>query len=248
MVAAAVSGRRTIRTDVAEDGERAMMALTAQMEFCAKSYCHCQKTEEMVFDECVEFMVERFGMLNIGEIRQAFRLAAAGELENVTLEAYFGTFTVGMLGKLLFAYCEYRKRVVAEVVAAEKLAEYAETVELRSEKHDLTNWSEKRLAWLRGKEDLSVEHCTAFDFEHFKGLGELELPDEARRKLLWKDALALAFGDVNDAALRGDFGAKQLLLKLGAGQKDEGFYQKRLMYYRRLLVVDWIKSIDLVHP
>jgi hypothetical protein len=240
-VSAAVS-KNTIRVDVTQSGERALIALSAELEFCVKSFTSCPKTDDFVFDECVEFVIERFGFLNISEIRQAFRRAAAGEL-GVSLDAYYGTFTVGMLGKVLSAYVEeVRNAVVAEVVQAEKRVEFAQAKALASSNHDFDAWGRRRLEYLCGKEDLSANDCTIFDFEFFCA-GRLTFTQDEKR-LLWSNAYGLALGDYQNRAARGDYSARCVLRD---PLKDAGFNLSRINWYKRLLVIAWVSIQKSVH-
>ncbi len=52
--------------------------------------------------------------MSIGELEQAFSLAAAGKFEGVNLETYFGKFTITILGKILKAYDKTRNKVIKE--------------------------------------------------------------------------------------------------------------------------------------
>lgn len=235
-IVGAVSEGNTIRALVKEDATMATTALTAEFEDCARSYTGCVNTSEMVFDECVEFLATQFGALNIGEVRHAFRLAAAGELGEVNLKAYHGVFTVAMLGEVLTAYMVYRGRIVAEVSRLE-----SEIRQETRERPDLSGWEDERLEFLRNKEGLSADDCIVFDFEVFKD-EVLELPKE-EKELLWKDAYALALGDFQDRAGRGDYSARRVLQNPTGNQ---GFGEVRIAWYKRLLVVNWVKN-SIVH-
>lgn len=241
-----------VRSVVDQDTIRANMpgvipALVLELSQCAQQYTGCVKTDELVFDECVEFVTTRFGWLNIMEIRSAFRLAAAGELGEVKLEAYFGTFTVAMLGKVLNAYKDYRERVVKEIREAEKAEQFSDAVILESKlaatDWDYTKWPERRLQKLLSIQDLSVEHCTAHDFDYFVKPLVGTIPEE-EKKVDWKDAWTLAVGDIQtEAHLTKSLHLQDVLRKINIGEQSDALDNRRMVYYKRLLVKRWIESL-----
>ena len=82
-------------------------ALQLEVKHCAATYCAAPNTLTDTMDECVLFAIAHFGFLCPSEIRQAFRLAAAGKIE-ADLNAYNGAFSVRILGEVLSAYEDYR--------------------------------------------------------------------------------------------------------------------------------------------
>lgn len=217
---------------------KSIPALVLELSQCAQQYTGCVKTDELVFDECVEFTTTRFGWLNIMEIRSAFRLAAAGELGEINLQAYYGTFTVAMLGKVLAAYKEYRERVTAEIRLAEKEAEIEQAQVFKSEKWDSEAWKQDRLEMLLSMENLSADYCTVYDFQCFVEPHLSDMSDDEKR-VDWKDAWALTVADFQDMAGRGNYSARKVLQNPA---NDEGFKLGRLNWYKRLLVKRWIES------
>lgn len=245
-VQAAVSEGKTIRAIVEQSVTNAMLALSAELEDCARTYTGCAKTDDLVFDEAVEFVIERFGYLNISEIRQAFRLAGAGEIGPVKLEAYFGTFTIVMLGSVLSAYKTYRDKISAAVVFAEKEAGLTRHEELSSRNHDRKKWAEGRLAGLLGNEGLSVDGCMVYDHEYFTESGQMEYSEEEKREA-WKDAYPLTIREYQGRLESGSVGVQFVLQKVANQQHDEGFQATRIMFAKRLLVLRWIEKLRTQH-
>ena len=240
MVSAVVAGD-TIRRAVTENSALTLTALTVELEGCARDYTGCANTPEGTFDECVEFVMTRFGWLNIKELREAFRLAAAGELGNVSLAAYHGLFTVGILGNVLAAYKEYRDRISAEVAKAEKEVVYTEVQVLQSTNWDSAGWSERRLKTLLELEEPHHRHFTAYDYDHFTTTGQMPISDEAKLAA-WKDAYPIAHAEVVAGALSGNQSLRFFLEKINAGKPDEGFKAKRMVIAKQLLVFRWIEQ------
>lgn len=240
LVSQAVLEQIRIRAMLVENEGHALALLAVELQTCAIQYTGCVKTDDLVFDECVEFIIERFAGLHIDEIRHAFRLAASGELGEIKLEAYFGTFTVAMLGRILTAYEQYRKKIVADVMEANRKAGFAQAQILKSINWNSDEWAQGRLNFFGSKSEFSVDDVSAADFFYFVQ-DKVELP-EPERRLDWQKAWDLAILDVQKAIGRGEVGAAALLRKVQSGLKDEGFRDKRINYYRRLLALRWITS------
>lgn len=239
LVQAAVTDGRTIRANAQVDSYSLALSLTAELQDCAMQYAGCPNTDTSVFDEAVEFVVAQFGYLSLGEIRHAFRLAAANELDGVGLETYYGLFTVGMLGKLLAGYKSYRDRITSEVLKAEKEAGFAQAQVVKSEQWDSGKWAARRLEVLQGIEDHG--QATAYDYDFFTSAGTIEVTQEQKEQA-WKDAFFVAQAEVQDSVLRGDWSMKRVLDKIVAGQKDDGFSAKRMVIAKQLLVFRWVES------
>ena len=233
-VIASVVDMDTIRSN----GAASVPLLVIELEKCARQYTGCVKTEDLVFDECVEFVMLRFGFLNINEIREAFRLAAAGELGEVKLEAYFGTFTVAMLGKVLAAYRNYRERISKEVRAAEIKHQYAQTFELASQNHDSEAWIRTRREKLTTNLDLTAHDVTVYDFACFEKEILAALTEDEKRPA-WEKAWQMTVADYQDMVLRGNLSACRVLEN---PIKHEGFNHNRKDWYKRLLVVTWAQK------
>ena len=95
----------------------------------AKDYGARNGLDPFVLDECTRFVLEKFPMIAIPEIRAAYRSWASGEIETGNAEMYGGTMDVRQLGKVLSAWVEYRNKIYfnyckeAERIAAEKKEE-----------------------------------------------------------------------------------------------------------------------------
>ncbi len=245
LVSKAVLEQVRIRAMLVENEAHAIALLAAELQVRAKQYTGCVKTDDMVFDECVEFVIERFGGLHIDEIRHAFRLAASGELGEVSLDAYFGTFTVAMLGKVLIAYEEYRKKIGKAVMEAERKAGFAESQVLKSTNWDSEQWARGRMSFFMSGREIAVDDVSVADFKYFVD-GKFDFPQSEKRED-WQKAWDLSIADVQASIGRGEVGMSVLLNKVQDGGHDEGFRDKRIKYYKRLLVLRWAKTTQSVH-
>jgi hypothetical protein len=94
------------------------LKVSAVIALCAKLYCGMKEQGTIVetIQECTRLVYKKFGSMGIHEIREAFLMASANEFENVSMTAYYGTFTVSMLGDILSAYSKYRNRVISKFI------------------------------------------------------------------------------------------------------------------------------------
>lgn len=118
-IVAAANAGTTINSLRKSDALKCSTALQIEIEDCAVAYCAAPNTEGETITECVCFVLTQFGHLNIGEIREAFRLAAAGKID-VNLNAYHGLFSVRILGDVLGTYADYRAQIAREARAQEE--------------------------------------------------------------------------------------------------------------------------------
>jgi hypothetical protein len=102
--------------------EEMMLTLPAAIELIALSYCGAVLGERLMDTvmECYDFLKDGYPALALEEIKRAFVLATNGTIE-ADLIAYYGNFTVGMLGKVLMAYMVYRNRIQNRLKHAEKV-------------------------------------------------------------------------------------------------------------------------------
>lgn len=107
---------RTIGAMMKAGGMEPVVLLHTEVKFCAATYCAAPNTEREVIEESARFIASKFGHMNVNEIREAFRLAAAGQID-ASLNAYYGMFSVSILGKVLSAYDDHRTQAYREVRA-----------------------------------------------------------------------------------------------------------------------------------
>jgi len=243
-VAKSVAGA-TIRSGIAEDLEVFTTALLAELEACAKQYTGCPNTKDMVFSEAAEFVVDRFGGLNIAEIRLAFRLAAAGEFEGVTLRAYFGTFTVGMLGEILAAYKEYRAEAVRTARGLENETVALESGEERKRRHDMDAWEERRIKTLKMLRQPTIDQVTVYDYEFLTRRGEIALTEQQKKAMFqrrFEAAVADLSRDMDNATGCQKLEISRVIENARQGRYSEGFTAVMVRVGRRLAVLDWLEA------
>ncbi len=84
--------------------------LIVRIQLIAEAYGARQQVSDVVLHACKTLIQNRFSMLSLEEISIAFRMAAAREFKNVELEVYGGVWNASILGKVLGAYMEYRRK------------------------------------------------------------------------------------------------------------------------------------------
>lgn len=244
------NGPQNIRAMVVANEATALVKLSAELEFAATSYCGAAKTDMSIFDECMDFTVRRFGHLACDEIREAFRLAAAGELGDVNMQSYYGLFTVTMLGAVLNAYDEYRNRIVAALRRAENEAYHA-AKEASRQPHDSAVWMNNRTDQLLALDNPQQSDVTAYDHDFLEKNGWMANDKEAK-EAAWLEAKALAIAQVSEemqgcnSTMR--VGLQKILKDVEAGNPNSDFKTRRIGIAKRLLVIRWIMQQQPVTP
>lgn len=127
----------TIGAAVRQDEVRAALLIRTEVKYCATAFCAAPNTESTTIDECAATILSHYSHFNVAEIREAFRMASIGELD-VNMNAYYGLFSVRIVGDILSAYSDHRTQAVRQVGArmqAEKdAAENVQRAEMLKEK------------------------------------------------------------------------------------------------------------------
>ena len=72
------------------------------------------RQNKQIIEAAAEFVISMFPQLAPEELKEAFKMAAAGRFEGLNIEIYYGKFSVQILGKVLKAYIEFRKKCLAK--------------------------------------------------------------------------------------------------------------------------------------
>lgn len=130
--AAAVGYANQIRRmDMVEASARLMM----EIPLIAQAYGGRVQIDPEVYKECVRLVLAKFGAIGVNEIREAYRMKAAGELgiEKGKGEMWGGEFNAQQLGDVLTAYMDVRRRALSAYLklkqAQDEAAEKAATEE-----------------------------------------------------------------------------------------------------------------------
>lgn len=86
--------------------------LIIEIPAIAKEYGAKNEIGKRLLTECIRLIKRSFLELSIGEIREAYRLWASGEIKVKGAEMYSGQFNASQLGKILGVYVVNRKKVL----------------------------------------------------------------------------------------------------------------------------------------
>lgn len=189
MIVANTLDGNSIRVLSNEDPEKVGLSLELELEFSAKFYCGCQGIGNMEMSEMVTFVTDRWGHLGVPEIREAFRLAASGVLGEIDMSAYYGTFTGGLLGRILRMYDEFRKsQIIAKFQQGEVLGLPAPGSESA-----MDMWLKRVSLSMSGDRESMV--VTVKDYEKLTELGLLNLTRDEKFDA-WERAVLVVKGEL----------------------------------------------------
>lgn len=136
------------------------VALHTELPIIAQQYGAREKIEKHILQECIRLVLEKFRALGLNEIREAYRLKASGFLEAPGAEMWGGTFNADQLGKVLTAYVDHRRRIVAAYIEEQEREQEKEKARQRREdfnrrfpdmigkaKQEITDWREVPEYW-----------------------------------------------------------------------------------------------------
>ena len=220
------------------------MVLSMELMRIAESYGAQEKMSDIILEECSSLIKSYFAMLGVGELREAFQMAAAGELPNQDFKIYYGKFNAEILSSVLRAYRSYRQKVVAQLVEYQSRQSQAE---LDNRQHE-----QKRLAFdatfpdlvkdAKAKKKYSSWHSVPVFWYHVaQRLGILKM-DRAEKEVIWKEAQPLAIQSLKLETLqlqqRHHQHCQQLLKNLEEGIIDQSHVQlvaRKLAVWKKLL-------------
>jgi len=236
--------------------------VNAALIICASMYCGVQKdrTEPETMKEATRFIYSKFNMLGLDEIREAFSMCAANHFEGVNMKAYFGTFTISMLGDILHAYKSHRDVILDKLLKAENEAEYEAT----QEQLKITKNEETRL---QAKHEIELAIKAASDgmpfWEHWDDIPihytQIALDykiinlSDAEKLELWYEAQRLSkrqIIEINTNILNTERRAMQvkaardILEQIKAGQEMEKIKDNAKRIYSKLLLWEYVKPIQ----
>jgi len=221
----------------------ATVSLIDELTYCATNFSGARDVPDDMLDEAAEFVSTRFGQLAVVEIREAFRLAAAGEIGDVDMKAYYGQFTIVILGAVLSAYLVYRTRITAGIKRAEAEAEAEAAAATRREQWDETEWATSRLQTLKQlafEDGLTMDDVGEIDYTTLERLG-MYTPDPVKKLAAWERSDSAVRSEIATAAMS-DISMRTMLQHLTTSFVKE-FQAKRVGWCRRRLLVDWVESL-----
>lgn len=98
------------------NGHEATKALLIEIRSISKQYGGRVEADTTVITECLRMVMDKFSLLGINEIREAYRAYAAGEFQVEGAEMYGGVFNVANFSKVLSGWKNYRAKALAELL------------------------------------------------------------------------------------------------------------------------------------
>ena len=140
-----ISGYHNQIRHMSED--EADFAILTNLPFIVESYGGYKDIPAKILDEAIELIISKFSFISIDEIKEAYRQWSTGEITtNGRAEMFGGQFNVAQLGKILGAYTQKRRKVIAEFInkrdSAKEAAKEAARIE-RSKKDFLENFQQR---------------------------------------------------------------------------------------------------------
>lgn len=211
------------------DKARAAGMIQIELERVAASYGARQDIGEGVFSECTQLVISKFPGLGVNEIREAYRMKAAGELESLPKgkgEMWGGVFDAGQLGAVLSAYMEQRRKALGAYLRRRQ--EDAEKAEKERNARERQAEFDRRFPDIIARMQASAKDwrdCPAHLYEGAKRRGLFRFDSIQEAHDIFQDALALARlekeGAYQEALERGGAGMFRLReLKLEASSQE----------------------------
>ena len=208
----------------------------------SKAYGGREVITEYILDQCCTIVMEQFPFLSLDEIEVAYRMWAAGDLETKgSAEMYGGSFNAGQVGKVLGAYAQHRKKIVAEFLRTKDAVEEARADRTREE-HARQKYEDALGEWWLSEQsdwrELPLHRC-----ETAIKRGLVTATDEEKAEIL-DDARQIAVMELNgrmeDARGRGIRGMGDLrniekLLKEDTPPTAQAIYSKLLVFRKHFL-------------
>ncbi len=205
---------------------------------------------KQIIEASAEFVCTMFPQLAPEELKEAFKMAAAGRFQGLNIETYYGKFSVQILGKVLKAYIEFRKKCLAkyenlkqiEESRAEDVNKEAKNTEIRKQIAQIYSEIKKRYI---DKGELKEGIIKAFwakilleeKIIDFTEKEKLEIYNQAKQKTKNEYKKKLLQNEVKASE---KMQVRNLLKELKEGIETKNFKAAVVNEYSRLLI---IKSI-----
>jgi hypothetical protein len=237
--------------------EQIPQTIGAMVSLCATMYCGMQKEKMLTetIQESVRFVFKNYSFIGVQEIREAFSLAAANTFEGVNMTAFFGTFTISMLGDILSAYQKYRNPIIYK--AYELIIKEETKIKEEGEKHQKNAQALTQIEQDIEQAIIAVQSGVPMIWEswhdvpvHYAEIavreGWVEISAEMK-KVIWEKAKAYALRDIQAVAsdLSNFSEAKQARISLRTKIEAEIITDPAKRIYSKLLIFEYIKMHEL---
>lgn len=202
------------------DKARAAGMIQIELERVAASYGARQDIGEGVFSECTQIIISKFPGIGVNEIREAYRMKAAGELESLPKgkgEMWGGVFNAEQLGAVLAAYMQQRRKALAAYLRHKaEVMEAAEKEAIRERQRSEFERAFPALIEKMKEEAKDWRDCPFYLFEASWKRGLIRL-EEGEKESIMEDARQLArmeaenaYAEAEESGGRGIFRMREL--------------------------------------
>lgn len=210
------------------DKLQAAALIQAELEKVAESYGARLEAGPAVISECTQLIIAKFAGIGVNEIREAYRMKAAGEL-NIPKgkgEMWGGMFDAGQLGVVLSAYMEQRRKALGAYLRGHQEAAEKAQKERRAQERQAE--FDRRFPEIISRMQARAKDwrdCPAHLYEGARRRGLFRFDSIQEAHDIFQDALALARlekeGAYQEALERGGAGMFRLReLKLEASSHE----------------------------
>ena len=177
--------------------EKVEAAAKIQIELArvAESYGARSEVPDTVFSECTQLIMAKFPGLGVNEIREAYRMKAANELEipGGKGEMWGGVFNADQLGAVLSAYMEQRRRALGAYLRnKQKEMEAAQQEQIRQRQQEEFDREFPALIEKMKAEAKDWRDCYFWLYESAKSRGLIHFDNVQEAQEIFQDALELA--------------------------------------------------------
>ncbi len=235
-----------------DDRNKVIASLSVDLEYCIRVYCGATADiNEEVIEESVDFCLKRFAHLGVDEIREAFSMAAAGELGEIDLAAYHGRFTIKILGEVLRSYSSFREKVVNELRRAEnEAAEAAAAAEKLRKSDELLvkhmNWCAEKLNSYMNEGTPEVNIIPVTLYEYLDSTGLIEHTKAEKWVLMGRAVPIIRRGLMGDISTENNEFRKRrirtIIAEMDKGKMGDFVRARQKVAARQLAVHDWVNA------
>jgi hypothetical protein len=212
-----------------------------------------------IYAEMCQLFFRSFGHLGIHELKEAFRLGAAGQIPGVkpdNFSAWYGCFSVASLGLILSAYDLYRVSIANRLNQEEKKMASVDQGKQRDEYwrsaeglDRLAQIRTERISELLTMESPNIDSVTKHDFDVLSELCLINLENfpVERRWQIMVEAQIKVKSEFHNIMIAGRteverITASKILDCINSGNQNETFDDKAKIIARRIAVVQWIQD------
>ncbi len=184
-------------TEIEQSGFTSIAVTYVAQNYGARTIIHTNTIKE-----CINIFLDQFSQLGVEEIKEAYRLWSTAKLNIIgSAEMYGGEFNAAQFGKIMAAYVEYRKQILAAYLNAKHAAQFVEDEHAMQKKRKKAFEDNFKTVFLNAEfktwEQVPANWC---DVARKKGLMEITKEDYKRIFTHAKQIAALELNKENDEA------------------------------------------------